>query len=981
MRKIKSKKAKNLISANQLIGLKEKIITQTDEHSISHKRNSKYARPYSLNINMDNQMLSLLNNSDIGITLSKMIYNDREKPIDCVISKANRTFDELLEIDSQKNITFKNLEIEPTRIKSLLATINNVLQTGNKQKIELFSPRINKYFSASIIKIERNKFLTIFHDVTENVKSRKRNQRLEKILEIIRQVNQSIVKIDSRQELIDQICEIMIASPLIKHCWLAIRKNEESNYEFISKDIDEPEAITRDYFAKGKTLPCMEKARKLNEPLIIMNKQEECPECPIQDKMQASQYAIMKISHKNNYYGTISLAIDSNFSDCIQEKDLLKEIADDFAFALQNLAIKEKQEQAEKDKSLILNSTQDKICYYDKDHVVQWANNSYLQSGQEALDSVIGQKCLQVRKTGRIWKNCPVQLALKTGKSQQVEITSKDKYHVNLEANNKQWLVNVDPVKNDDGEIIGAIEIASDITMQKKIENSLRKNETKYRSIFNNAHDAIYLHELTEDGLPGSFLDTNKVASEMLGYTKNEFLTMSPKDLNTQKTQPKTPEIMRSLIDDGEVTFKDTHISKDGTHIPVQVRSALIEIDGNTRILSQARDIREKIATEKKNEELQKEIIQTQKLESIGKLAGGVAHDFNNILTVIQGQAQLAKMDLDSSHPLNDELELIMESTSRAADLTRQLLLFSRKQAPLFQSLDLNRTIIGLSKMLKRLISEEIDINLDLSEDLAYIKGDKGQLEQVITNLVVNARDAMDNKGKLSIKTRNHGISNLKNTKINHTDNTNYVCLEIEDNGSGMKEEVLNKIFEPFFTTKQAGAGTGMGLSVVHGIIKNHKGWIDVDSKPGQGTSFKIYLPSTAEQSKNKDNPKQSIKHKTGDNQGILVVEDREPVLNNTVRILNMKNYQTYKAGSGEEALEIFENNKDKISFVLTDIVMPGIRGNELADRLKQIKPSLEIILSSGYTDDKVDKYEIESKGFKFIRKPYSISELMEVIN
>lgn len=407
-----------------------------------------------------------------------------------------------------------------------------------------------------------------------------------------------------------------------------------------------------------------------------------------------------------------------------------------------------------------------------------------------------------------------------------------------------------------------------------------------------------------------------------------------------------------------------------------------------TEDLNQEREALQRSNVKLKNEidqkkQLRKELYQAQKLESIGTLAGGVAHDFNNILTVIIGFSQIMLNQTDQTDPNYKNLENIYESAKRASKLTKQLLLFSRKQNMQSKPIDLNQTLSRLNKMLNRLIGEDIQMHHNLAENLNMINADEGQIEQVITNLAVNARDAMPEGGDLTISTKNVTIDQKEATTTSHKKTGRFVKLTIKDTGEGMDKNTQEQIFDPFFTTKAHGEGTGMGLSVVHGIIKKHKGHIEVSSKPGEGTSFDIYLPALLKNKAHKQNnsKEETFDQYSGQGQTVLLVEDETQVLKYLQSILNNYGYKYLSAQSGEEALEIFMNNKESIDLMISDVIMTGIDGVELADIIKNQKNKLPILLSSGYTDKKVSPSKITKKGYKFIQKPYESLKLLKMIH
>jgi|GEM_PF-948721 len=387
-------------------------------------------------------------------------------------------------------------------------------------------------------------------------------------------------------------------------------------------------------------------------------------------------------------------------------------------------------------------------------------------------------------------------------------------------------------------------------------------------------------------------------------------------------------------------------------------------------------DITERKKAQQNEERLRQELLQAQKMESIGRLAGGVAHDFNNMLTVIQGHSQMAMMRMDKSARYYNDLKQINKAAIRAANLTRQLLLFSRKQEAEFAPVNLNKTIQGLSKMLRRLVGEDITIQEKLEKDIWRVRADEGQIEQVITNLIVNARDAMTDGGEINVTTENVVI-NQKDEKDAKVVPGQYVKLAIGDTGPGIDAKIINKIFDPFFSTKGPGRGTGMGLSVVHGIVKKHEGWIEVKSKPGKGTLFEIFLQVSTEKEKDQKEDDSFIEDLKGNGEGILVVEDEEDVLQYIARILDYHNYTVYEAINAEQALELFKANKD-IKLLISDVVMPDMSGDVLADKLKSKKKNLKVILSSGYTADRINKSTIRDRGFQFVQKPYNFNELLK---
>ena len=372
-----------------------------------------------------------------------------------------------------------------------------------------------------------------------------------------------------------------------------------------------------------------------------------------------------------------------------------------------------------------------------------------------------------------------------------------------------------------------------------------------------------------------------------------------------------------------------------------------------------------------KHKELEEQLAQSQKLEAVGRLAGGLAHDFNNLLTAIIGYSQLCIRRLRPHDPVRSGLEEILKAGERAASLTRQILAFSRKQVMQPIVLDLNSVIAEIEKMLKRMIGEDIELRTAPQEDLGNVKADPGQMEQVLVNLVVNARDAIPSGGKITIETRNVYLDETYAKGHVAVAAGHYVMLAVSDTGTGMNEEIRQHIFEPFFTTKETGKGTGLGLSTVYGIIRQSGGTIWVYSEPAKGTTFKIYLPRVQESAEEYKRPVPSTDLARG-TETILLVEDDELVRKLAREVLETSGYRVLEAASGEGALSICEENKDVIHLLLTDVVMPRMSGREVANNLLSLHPEMRIVYMSGYAENAIVHHGVLEQGTWFIQKPFS---------
>jgi two-component system cell cycle sensor histidine kinase/response regulator CckA len=514
-----------------------------------------------------------------------------------------------------------------------------------------------------------------------------------------------------------------------------------------------------------------------------------------------------------------------------------------------------------------------------------------------------------------------------------------------------------------------------DITERKKAEEALRESEERYRLIMDNSLDAILLTDPN-----GPILAANKAACEMLQMTEKEICAAGRNGI-VDIEDPRVAELLEKRKRDGFARGELTMIRKDGSKLPADMSSAIFyNSKGEPQTSMIIRDESERKQAEAEKLALETQLLQSQKMEAVGTLAGGIAHDFNNLLTIIQGHAQLMMAAKNESNQEYYGLKQIVNAAFRAAQLTRQLLLYSRKQEMAFEILNPNKTIDNLSKMFERLIGENIVINLQLDDNLWNIEADEGNLEQVIMNLVVNARDAMPHGGTLTIKTENLELSEQDCALIPHSKPGNFVQLTIQDTGCGVPNEVIDKIFDPFFTTKEAGKGTGLGLSVAYGIVKKHNGWINVESEPKKGTIFTICLPASQKSVLDAFTPKDQPAQKLGKGESILVIEDDGDVRKFMVTILRHYNYVPLEAADAAAATTIFQKEKKKIKLIVCDVVLPDKNGVLLVEELLAAQAHIPVIMCSGYADEKVRHDIIKKKKFRYLQKPIKAPTFLDLV-
>jgi PAS domain S-box-containing protein len=507
-----------------------------------------------------------------------------------------------------------------------------------------------------------------------------------------------------------------------------------------------------------------------------------------------------------------------------------------------------------------------------------------------------------------------------------------------------------------------------EIAEREKTAQALKDSEKKYRAIFEESKDVIFIANSH-----GKFLDINRAGAELFAYPSTTALKSCdpPRDLYDD------PEghtvLLRMLERQGFVKDHEVRMKRsDGERLIVLITASAVQDEG-----SQERIYRGVMHDVTEKRTLEQQLVQSQKMEAIGQLAGGIAHDFNNILTAIMGYANLLMLDIPENSPLTDHADHILSSAERAANLTRSLLAFSRKQVISPKPANLNEIVTGLDGLLRRLIGEDIELRADTDDQDVIIMADSGQIEQVLINLCTNARDAMPGGGKLNIAISTLIVKEDAPELVIHKPGA-YALVSVSDTGSGIDERIREKIFEPFFTTKETGKGTGLGLSIVYGIIKQHNGFITVHSEPGCGTTFKLYLPLVG----NAGAP--LVRHQAsrpkGGTETILVAEDDGEVRKLIRLVLAGNGYRVIEAVDGQDALAILSGNEAAVDLLLLDVIMPKKNGKEVYDTVRMTDPDVKAIFMSGYTADIIDKKGILDENLNFLAKPIEPLELLGLI-
>lgn len=517
------------------------------------------------------------------------------------------------------------------------------------------------------------------------------------------------------------------------------------------------------------------------------------------------------------------------------------------------------------------------------------------------------------------------------------------------------------PVCDEGGRIVKWLGTCTDIDSQKMAEEDLCLRDRALQAV----SQGVLITDPRRPDNPIVFVSPS--FERLTGYSANEVYGRNCRLLQGPDTDTGTVAEMYEAIREGRSCIGELlNYRKDGTTFWSAL--SISPIRGADGAVTHFVGIQTDVTERKRMEE---QLRQSQKMEAVGQLAGGVAHDFNNLLTVINGYGELLLERLDAADPLRELVSEMTDAGERAASLTRQLLAFSRKQVLTPTVLDLNAVVVELERMLRRVIGEDIRLVSSLQPQLGYVKVDRGQLEQVILNLAVNARDAMPRGGQLALYTHNVELDENYTRSHSYTRPGPYVVLSVSDSGHGMTAEVQARIFEPFFTTKGPGKGTGLGLATVYGIVKQSGGSIEVFSQPDAGTTFEIYLPRV-DQMPLSDKPNSGVRRIPSGNETLLLVEDEDAVRSLSKIILRQSGYTVLEASNADEALALARRHTATIHLLVTDVVMPELGGRELAEQLSVLHPEMRVLYASGYTDDAVVRHGVSEAEVNFLQKPFT---------
>lgn len=606
-------------------------------------------------------------------------------------------------------------------------------------------------------------------------------------------------------------------------------------------------------------------------------------------------------------------------------------------------------------------SSNDAIWVLDREQIVVRSNKAAERYFHLPFAQMVGKHCWEiVHATNGPIPECPLLRTRKSLRREKMELAVGDRW----------FEITVDPILTESGQYDGAVHMVSDITNQKQMIASLQKSEEKFRTLVEQSPLGISLI-----GRDGRYKYLNPQFQNIFGYTIEDVPTGTAwfrQAFPDEQFRREVINVWKGDLQESGVGRSRPRVysvfCKNGSRKNIQFRPVTLENLDQFVIYEDT--------TEKSM--LEQQLQQAQKMEAIGTLAGGIAHDFNNILGAILGRAEMLLLDMTSDDTSKGDLQEIYKAALRSADLTRQLLAFARKQPVSPKVINLNETVEASLKMLRRLIGENIDLIWQPDTDLRLLKIDPVQVDQILTNLCVNARDAISKVGKIAIKTKNVLLDRLYCASHSDVLPGDYVMLSVSDDGCGMSRETLDNIFDPFFTTKGVGAGTGLGLSTVYGIVKQNSGHINVTSEKGMGTTFKVFLPQVAEAATGKDEV--SSKSYPRGTETVLLVEDDELILKLSQSMLKKHGYTVLPARKPSEALDVIDQYHGDVHLLLTDVVMPEMNGKELKENIIKRRPDMKVLFMSGYTADVIMHEGVLDNDVIFLQKPFSVEALINMV-
>ncbi|NOX90340.1 MAG: response regulator, partial [Calditrichaeota bacterium] len=799
-------------------------------------------------------------------------------------------------------------------------------------------------------------------------KLQKKLNLMNTVLRSRQNLNRMILKEKDQNKFLKEVLRTLFDSEVFSHTFLISGKDSSFNYCASLPHLPQIEKKFYRDVKKGKLPSCVNKALESDRVIICASANDECPDCPFFEIKSVESLMTYALKYQDQLYGVLSVSMHQEFASDPSFTELFKEIGDDIAFALYNFELENLQKQTQSAleqseyKYRILSEYALTGVYLIQNGQFKYTNPKTAEifgfDSVEEINRLESVLDLVSQENKLLFQKNMEDLLKKRINAMHFEFSGQRKNGEKVEVE----IFGAPIPYKDNTAIIGTL---IDITERKQNIETIRKLSKAMEQ-----SPASILITDTE----GNIEYVNPAFTKITGYTFEEVKGKNPRILNSGEMPPEVFEHLWKTVKNGKVWEGEIfNKKKNGETFWERIIISPITDDNNviTHFLAIEEDI-----TEKKR--LEKQLLQTQKMEAVGRLAGGIAHDFNNLLTVINGYSQLLLHTMPEDDPHRKKINQIYQAGEKAKNLTSQLLAFSRKQMRQPEIINLNKLVTDLQTMLQSLIGEDIEIKVELSEDLWQIESDKHQLEQILFNISVNARQAMPEGGEFTILTENCVLNKNFVTKHPGSNTGPHVMLSISDTGVGMDKETMKHIFEPFFTTKPVGQGTGLGLSMVYGIVKQNNGYIYVSSIPGKGSTFKIFFPAVETNEIAEDNATVTEDTDLFGNETILLVEDDPSVRSMTERSLSYFGYKVVVAQNGNEALKKIKSSKKPFDLIITDLIMPVMGGKKLFDIIKKYYPKIKVLFMSGYSEEGIVQDSEIEKGVHFLQKPFSPMELAQ---
>lgn len=806
--------------------------------------------------------------------------------------------------------------------------------------------------------------------LAEQKRAENRIRQLNRLLKTISEVNQLIVRTDDRQTLLSSACRILVEHGGFRMAWVGLADREKGLVLPAARAGDAAhylEKITVRFDETPEGRGPVGAAIRTERHVVVADLAAEATVAPWRERMLAHGFrtvGVFPFPVRGEVAGTLTVYLSEPGAIDDEETTLLDELAADLGYALETLEIRAERKRAEEalrasQKTLrtLIDSSPDVVILLDTDGRVIACNQVLAQEFGKEIRELIGHSPFDLMPADAAsYRRERVKQVIETGR------LVRDRE----ERSGRIYDVILAPIKDEGGHVVQVAIFVREVTDLERVRAELAKSELYYRSLIEHSLDITAVL-----GPGGEVRYMSSSVKRILGYAPEELQGSVVFDIVHPEDRPEAQEKLRRILQsEAAIEAVEARLRhRDGPWRTLSVTGKLLPPEiGELGLIVSARDITER-------QQLEAQLLQAQKMEAVGRLAGGVAHDFNNLLTVIQGYGEMLARSLSGDETRREEVAEILNAAARATTLTRQLLAFSRRQVLEMRVFDLGAVVGELQKMLRRLIGENVELVVVRSAGPAFVKADPGQIEQVLLNLAVNARDAMPKGGRLNVEVADLDLD----SPLSSLDETvlpgRYVVVSVSDAGTGMDSETLGRIFEPFFTTKEKGKGTGLGLSTVFGIVKQSSGHVLVESAPGRGTTFRVFLPRV-------DGEGAAVAPilRTGasakGSETILVVEDELQIRALIRASLAAYGYTVLDAASAEEALGLLAQHAGPLDLLLTDVVLKGDSGRTLADRLLAQRPGVKVLYMSGYTDNVISHHGVLEPGLVFLQKPFTPAAL-----